>query len=386
MKSLLLSRVSCCLAVLVLLSTVSPQPVQAESLVELTQRLLQGLPAAAETAPLRLAVVDLQPLDADSPTAVGSHLAEQLLSPLLASGRFTLLERSRLQDVIKEQGFSQSALTDPSQAVELGRLAGAELLLTGRYSLLPGSVQLNLRLVRVESGEIVGLAQGEWPKTDALRALLGEKTGAEMAAETAKSLAVDLLPLLLGRMQEHPVQQQALTRTERIFFEDFSGFAPGMPLERFGPGLVVRASQRYPMHVMTTEQVQVNSWGLPLPPLPGRDFVLEMHAIDTLKDPRGLSSAPLRLILRDAAGRPYVIEKQLHHFALGGLPPQAAPWRYLDWNVMALVKQGSLLSWYINGTRVASQQLGAAPVFQHLQVQAPSLRNWAFTRLALYRL
>jgi curli biogenesis system outer membrane secretion channel CsgG len=48
---------------------------------------------------------------------------------LLATGHFTVVDRQRLQAVIKEQGLSNSAYADPATAAALGKIAGASRLL-----------------------------------------------------------------------------------------------------------------------------------------------------------------------------------------------------------------------------------------------------------------
>ncbi len=50
---------------------------------------------------------------------------------LVKTGKFTVIERKRLQDVMKEQGLGLSGAIDPTTAVKVGKLLGVELILTG---------------------------------------------------------------------------------------------------------------------------------------------------------------------------------------------------------------------------------------------------------------
>lgn len=350
---------------------------------QLTAGLLQKLhDLQPDPSARRLVVLDLQP-QGENPAQnpLGAHLAELLLPSLISDPSFRLLERQQIKSLLQEQGFSQSAFADPEQAAELGRLSGAQLLLLGSYRVESDQVSLSLRLVEVSTGAILALSQGALPKTDAMRSLLGEKTSAQFQQE----LAGNLLGLVLDQLKQHPVsQRQTPPAQQLVFFEDFAKFAPNTPAFQFGPDMFVRSSQRYPMHVLKTENPATQGWGLKLA-FP-QNFVLELHAIDTLLDPRQLSLTPLSLILRDVQGRPLVIEKEQHQFRLAGQSAQPSNWRYQDWNTMALVKQNENFSWYINGQLVASQQIVNTQAFSGFEVVSPSLRNWAFTHLALHRL
>ena len=83
-------------------------------------------------------------------------LSEALTGALADTGVFDVLERSRIESVLKEQGGGLSAAFDENRAVQLGKLLGAHLMVFGTYSpnLLPPVVRIEARLVSVESGKI----------------------------------------------------------------------------------------------------------------------------------------------------------------------------------------------------------------------------------------
>ncbi|MEZ0370170.1 MAG: FlgO family outer membrane protein [Candidatus Sericytochromatia bacterium] len=353
---------------------------------QITRTLVEQLPVSTEKP--RLVVLDLVDLEGKE-SKLGAYLAEDLLPELFASRRFTLLERSLIQKLIKEQGFSQSALADPEQALALGRLSGAKWILTGRYSVLADKIEVHLRLLSTETGEILALAHTHLPKTDDIRQLLGEKTTATAVQETT----IDLLKTLIQGMNwspgqpgnPPPSQQAAQPAIRPLFYEDFSEFPPGTLLPAYGPSLVVRASQRYDMHVLTSEDPAATllTRELNIP----ANFLLEIHAIDTLQDPQSISLSPLMLVLTDQQGKRVALAKDQHNFRFytttTGRP---APWRYQEWNILALVKQGDSFRSYVNGQLINEIQLPGFAGFSRLQLYAPQLRNWAFTRLALYGL
>ncbi len=83
----------------------------------------------------------------------------ELISDCLSeSQRFSLVERERLAEIIKEIGLSQTDLADPEKAVEAGRLAGANYMLFG--SLVSGQgkkeVWLTARMVKTANSNLIG--------------------------------------------------------------------------------------------------------------------------------------------------------------------------------------------------------------------------------------
>jgi len=90
-------------------------------------------------------------LDAEGLEVLGSTLA----SELLATNRVRVLERSQVDQILKEQGFQQSGACDAGEcAVTIGKLLTVEKMVVGSVGRL-GSVQsLSLRLVDVGTGEV----------------------------------------------------------------------------------------------------------------------------------------------------------------------------------------------------------------------------------------
>ena len=58
-------------------------------------------------------------------------MADILTDALLHSGRFIIVERQQIRDVLKEQDFAQSGRTVEAAAPKIGRLLNAQVLVTG---------------------------------------------------------------------------------------------------------------------------------------------------------------------------------------------------------------------------------------------------------------
>ena len=62
---------------------------------------------------------------------VGAGLADVLIDQLLKSGAYSLIERTALDAVLKEQNFSNSSRADPKTAAAIGRLLGVDAIIIG---------------------------------------------------------------------------------------------------------------------------------------------------------------------------------------------------------------------------------------------------------------
>ena len=102
--------------------------------------LTPGTPAVPPPAPFdglkkRLAVIKFEnkvrtPLP-DASWQIGEGLTEMLTTELFRSGRFIMVERSALTDIVKEQELGQTGLVQKETAAKVGELLGAQLLVAG---------------------------------------------------------------------------------------------------------------------------------------------------------------------------------------------------------------------------------------------------------------
>jgi len=115
-------------------------------------------------APLRLVVLPFKNLTGlAEQNWLGESFAESLTTSLSQRSQLSLIERSQLELILQEQGFSQSALADESQAPRLGKILGARQLLIGSYQQQGQTLQIQARLVDVETGQI---AEGQAVKVE----------------------------------------------------------------------------------------------------------------------------------------------------------------------------------------------------------------------------
>jgi len=83
-------------------------------------------------------------------------LTDALINELSKTGSFQMMERSQMDQILKEQGFQQSGACDAGQcAVEMGRLLGIQTMLTGSIGRLGDTYVLSTRMVDVRTGAIL---------------------------------------------------------------------------------------------------------------------------------------------------------------------------------------------------------------------------------------
>jgi TolB-like protein len=116
---------------------------------------LAATPTAARAGPGTLAILyfDNQGNDDLEPLKVG--LAQMLITDIKTTSTVTVVERARLQEILDELELGHSGVVDPGTAAQVGKLLGAEWLLLGSYFELLGTLRVDARLVRVETGEII---------------------------------------------------------------------------------------------------------------------------------------------------------------------------------------------------------------------------------------
>jgi curli biogenesis system outer membrane secretion channel CsgG len=113
--------------------------------------------------------------------AMGEVAADMIVTRLVNSGQFTVIERERLDAILEEQGFQLSGQVNPTDIVQIGRLAGVMYMITGsvtRFSIdeigtrvlgrnvgyTEAQSEMNVRVISTETGEIITAVEGAGSK------------------------------------------------------------------------------------------------------------------------------------------------------------------------------------------------------------------------------
>jgi TolB-like protein len=127
-----------------------------------------------ETGKKRLAVADFTDADG-SVTKLGQFLSEEFNSTLPEVGQgFEVIERNRINVLLRENKISSIGLTDPSNALKLGKLAGIESLIYGTITPFGESVRVNIKILDLQRGVILRSVTGNITRTADINRLLSE--------------------------------------------------------------------------------------------------------------------------------------------------------------------------------------------------------------------
>jgi TolB-like protein len=83
-------------------------------------------------------------------------LTDALRSELSKSGKYQVMERSQMDDILKEQGFQQSGVCDEAMcAIEIGKLLAVGYMVMGNIGMVGKTYTLSVRFVEVGTGKIL---------------------------------------------------------------------------------------------------------------------------------------------------------------------------------------------------------------------------------------
>jgi len=63
--------------------------------------------------------------------SVGHGMADMLITTLVESGKYDVIERTELDNILKEQSLAQSGMVTPESAAQVGKLLGVQLAVVG---------------------------------------------------------------------------------------------------------------------------------------------------------------------------------------------------------------------------------------------------------------
>jgi TolB-like protein len=128
---------------------------------------------------------------------LGKGLSTMMTNDLASVDDIRVVERDRLADVTKEIDRQQTRYFDSTTAVKVGRLVGAEYIVTGAFIATDPQMRIDTRVIRVETGVIVKTATVTG-KSDKFLDL--EK---RLARQLVKDLDIALTPEGDAKLEQH---------------------------------------------------------------------------------------------------------------------------------------------------------------------------------------
>jgi len=177
--------------------------------------------AAART---RIAVVDLESQGEKAKSEELGKIAAQWLSTAFVNqGRFDVIERQALENVIEEQQLGSSGLIDVNTAAQLGRVLGATYIVTGAVISHKQGIDLNVKIIETESATI--------------------KVADRLAANSVGAMSRKISPFVAQLVSKFPLRGFIIHQKGETFILDVGksvGTKTGMKFEVYREGEIIK--------------------------------------------------------------------------------------------------------------------------------------------------
>ncbi len=155
----------------------------------------------AKTAIKNVAIADFTKLDG-TPTELGKYLAEQFSDVMVnASTTFSIVDRGRLNYLLKEAGLDAKGLLDPNSVAKLGKLKGIDAIVIGTLTSVGENLNVNVKALNLETAVILASSKGNIRRTPAIIALEDKGLGGELGEQTSSTSIPTKLKTLLSPAQ-----------------------------------------------------------------------------------------------------------------------------------------------------------------------------------------
>ena len=116
----------------------------------------KGKKPIPEIEKAKIAILEFQGLNEQAKKDnMGKMVTEIMTTSLVNSRAFNIIEREKLSKVLKEFQLTQTGLIDETSAKEIGKILGADAIVTGSVMMLRERLRLDARIIDVGTGAIV---------------------------------------------------------------------------------------------------------------------------------------------------------------------------------------------------------------------------------------
>ena len=111
--------------------------------------------AALSHSQTTIAVIDFDARDISASEV--ATLTDRFRDELTKTNQYTVIERGKMEEVLREQGFQQSGCSSDECVVEVGQLIGVQQMVGGSIGKVGTIYTLSARIIDVESGTIINV-------------------------------------------------------------------------------------------------------------------------------------------------------------------------------------------------------------------------------------
>jgi TolB-like protein len=178
---------------------------------------------ARDSLPARtVGIPPLRVIAADTTLApLGYGLADMLMTDLSRSGQLLIVDRLRMDALLRELKLAQAGLVDPATAPRVGRLVQARRLVLGDITQVPGGpIGINARVADVQTSQVRPAVNASARLDDIFRA---EK---ELAYRLLQEMGISLTPAERAAVEQRPTASLAafLAYSRGVRYEVFGRF------------------------------------------------------------------------------------------------------------------------------------------------------------------
>jgi|GEM_PF-1238509 len=193
------------------------------------------LAAQAEVPAKRTAVAVMTLRGSGISEADARFLTERLVIELQRAGTFEVMERDKMDEILKEQGFQQTGACDETAClVEAGRLLPVEKMIGGSVGHVGNVYSAQIRLIDLMSGKVERTATRDYKGELEHLLTVGMRESAEelsgkraIQAQPAVAAAGGQDPDMMRRLLEAQVEDKSKSKGWAIFWSIIPGYGVG---------------------------------------------------------------------------------------------------------------------------------------------------------------
>jgi curli biogenesis system outer membrane secretion channel CsgG len=173
----------------------------------------------------RVGVIDFENKTAYGQRRLGNSASDILVTELVKSGKFVVVEREKMEKLLEEQKLGATGMLDAATAAKIGKILGLNAIVTGAVSqfgvktggseyLLAQSKRhtaectVDVRVIDVETGQILYADSGRGKATSATGSILGLGTSGgydeTLEGESLRAAIVQIVDNIMSQVNGKP--------------------------------------------------------------------------------------------------------------------------------------------------------------------------------------
>jgi len=143
----------------------------AQTLVTLDNAITQGVSEIEERLPLDSKVVALN--FSSTSQRLSNYVIEEIMTHLVRNGKLIVVDRANIEFIRQELNFQMSGEVSDESARSIGRILGAEYIISGAIEEVGSNYVIRFRTISVESAALQGLTRIDVRRDSQITNLLG---------------------------------------------------------------------------------------------------------------------------------------------------------------------------------------------------------------------